>query len=422
MPKVDVTVEPVSVEIEVPDECTVGQWKRMLGDGWLGDKILYSNRLQCYLVDRGGALGDEEHIPTLPQRIFMKGPNSVLKMLELALNKQSGRRSSKPIPKAPPERGYMPKAAPPPAASPVRPAPADPVPPVAKAPVVASSPSPLWPKDQNSRLSVYSAGYQGMRPYMEDRACGLLAIPGYPEASVFGVFDGHGGYQVAQMAAERLPRVLVEKLKAGAEPGEAMKDAFCSFDDDLRQNSSTSFQKMGSTAIMTLLLEAAGGYHLYCANCGDSRAVLCRNDAAVALSQDQKPNNPEERQRIEAAGGKVGLSGPCYRIDSGLNLSRALGDFLYKANRELPAEQQKVICLPEILEVQINSEDQFFVMASDGVFEVFSSDQLIEELLKERRRLKTWPMAVDSILKRAWSSGDNVSICLVEFLQADVVA
>eukprot|EP00439_Symbiodinium_sp_Y106_P009755 s1063_g1.t1 len=130
------------------------------------------------------------------------------------------------------------------------------------------------------------------------------------------------------------------------------------------------------------LLEAAGGYHLYCANCGDSRTVLCRNDAAVALSQDQKPNNPEERQRIEAAGGKVGLSGPCYRIDSGLNLSRALGDFLYKANRELPAEHQKVICLPEILEVQINSEDQFFVMASDGVFEVFSSDQLIEELLK----------------------------------------
>ncbi|OLP91878.1 putative protein phosphatase 2C T23F11.1 [Symbiodinium microadriaticum] len=262
-------------------------------------------------------------------------------MLELALNKQSGRRSSKPIPKVPSDRGYLPKAAPPPASPQVRPVPAEPGPPTTvKAPVLASSPSSLWPKDQNSRLCVYSAGYQGMRPYMEDRACGLLAIPGYPKASVFGVFDGHGGYQVAQMAAERLPRVLVEKLKTGAEPGEAMKDAFCSFDDDLRQNSSTSFQKMGSTAIMTLPLA--------------------------------------ERQRIEAAGGK--------------------------ANRELPAEQQKVICLPEIREVQINSEDQFFVMASDGVFEVFSSDQLIEELLKERRRLKTWPMAVDSILKHEASA------------------
>ncbi|CAE7351217.1 unnamed protein product [Symbiodinium natans] len=115
MPTVDVTVEPVSVEVEVPDECTVGQWKRMLGDGWLGDKILYSHKLQCFMVDQGGALGDEESIPTLPNRIFMKGPGSVLKMLELALNKQSGRRTSKSIPKMPLERGYAPKVALPPA-------------------------------------------------------------------------------------------------------------------------------------------------------------------------------------------------------------------------------------------------------------------------------------------------------------------
>ena len=39
----------------------------------------------------------------------------------------------------------------------------------------------------------------------------------------------------------------------------------------------------------------------------------------------------QERGRIERAGGRVELHGPCWRIDGGLNLSRALGDFLYKA-------------------------------------------------------------------------------------------
>ncbi|CAJ1327679.1 unnamed protein product, partial [Effrenium voratum] len=129
-----------------------------------------------------------------------------------------------------------------------------------------------------------------------------------------------------------------------------------------------------------------------------------------------KPNDPEERRRIEAAGGKVELHGPCWRIDGGLNLSRALGDFLYKARRELPADQQKVISDPEVEEVVLNDTDRFLVMASDGVFEIFNSDELVEELLREKRRLSSWQSAIDSVLKKSWSSGDNVSICLVEFL------
>merc|ERR1740138_1317176 len=112
---------------------------------------------------------------------------------------------------------------------------------------------------------------------------------------------------------------------------------------------------MGSTAVVALV-ECEGppaqlGYpkRIVVANCGDSRAVLCRGGEAVALSEDQKPDVASERERIERAGGFVAAVGPCLRIDGwGLNLSRALGDFHYKAREDLQPHEQKVSAFPEM--------------------------------------------------------------------------
>jgi len=41
------------------------------------------------------------------------------------------------------------------------------------------------------------------------------------------------------------------------------------------------------------------------ANVGDSRAVLCRGGRTLELSEDHKPGRPDERRRIELAGGEV---------------------------------------------------------------------------------------------------------------------
>jgi serine/threonine protein phosphatase PrpC len=65
---------------------------------------------------------------------------------------------------------------------------------------------------------------------------------------------------------------------------------------------------------------------LYVANAGDSRCVLGRAGKAVALSFDHKPENEEERARIENAGSTI-TDG---RVDGNLNLSRSLGDLKYK--------------------------------------------------------------------------------------------
>lgn len=40
-------------------------------------------------------------------------------------------------------------------------------------------------------------------------------------------------------------------------------------------------------------------------NAGDSRAILCSDGQAIALSEDHKPGNQKETDRIEKAGGHV---------------------------------------------------------------------------------------------------------------------
>ena len=74
---------------------------------------------------------------------------------------------------------------------------------------------------------------------------------------------------------------------------------------------------------------------IYAANAGDSRCVLARGGKALPLSFDHKPDNEEERRRIEHAGSTITEG----RVDGNLNLSRSLGDLKYKGNTSLKPEE-----------------------------------------------------------------------------------
>ena len=87
----------------------------------------------------------------------------------------------------------------------------------------------------------------------------------------------------------------------------------------------------GCTATVVLISKDS----IYCANAGDSRTVLARSSGTKMcepLSDDHKPENDEERKRIEAAGGFVEEN----RVNGSLNLSRSMGDFEYKSKKDLP--------------------------------------------------------------------------------------
>jgi len=95
----------------------------------------------------------------------------------------------------------------------------------------------------------------------------------------------------------------------------------------------------------------------------------------VALSEDHKPQNPIELKRIEAAGGEVKNN----RVNGILALSRALGDFRFKNNANLPPEAQAVTAEPDVTVHTRNGEkDEFMVVACDGIWDVLDNSQVID--------------------------------------------
>ena len=181
----------------------------------------------------------------------------------------------------------------------------------------------------------------------------------------------------------------------------------------------------GSTAVLVVQVENS----LFCANAGDSRAILyCKNGDIINLSHDHKPENPGEKERIIANGGRVEkfyedgeYVGPYrvwYRTEGypGLAMSRSLGDFVSK----------KVGCIytPDIIEHTIDKNSLFLIIASDGIWE-FLSNQDVCKMIKPYYMLKDTESASRVIIQEAakqWkkecSSQDDISCIVVFFYQS----
>ena len=104
--------------------------------------------------------------------------------------------------------------------------------------------------------------------------------------------------------------------------------------------------------------------------------MLCKNEIAIALSYDHKPQNAAEKERIENAGGTVSEN----RVDGNLALSRALGDFEYKSNSQKSRAEQKVTADPDITETDLTDDCRFVVLACDGIWDVKSSQECVDFL------------------------------------------
>jgi len=135
---------------------------------------------------------------------------------------------------------------------------------------------------------------------------------------------------------------------------------------------------VGCTAVCILLTER----EVVCANAGDSRGILCRNGRPIELSHDHKPNHKTESDRIEAAGGRVETvsmgTRVHYRINGNLNVSRAIGDHEYKKKPELGHEKQMICSTPDIVTVPLTREDEFIVLACDGVWDVKTNQEVCD--------------------------------------------
>jgi serine/threonine protein phosphatase PrpC len=230
---------------------------------------------------------------------------------------------------------------------------------------------------------------QGWRDSMEDYCVVDLEVG--QGAVCLGVLDGHGGKEVAAFAAGHLARSIAGKLSSNTVET-VLKDSFLEVDEALRTGEVQAqlgnslgdgttgeviANEQGCAALISLLM----GSDVYIANAGDCRCVMGVNGQAIQLTTDHKPILPLERERIVAAGSTV-VDG---RVNDILDLSRGLGDLVFKGNADISAEAQAITALPDVIKVKITPNTDFMVMATDGVWDVLTSEACVDFVYQKMR-------------------------------------
>ncbi|KAL4465972.1 hypothetical protein ABPG74_004209 [Tetrahymena malaccensis] len=302
----------------------------------------------------------------------------------------------------------------------------------------------VYDQNKGKKVEFCAASMQGWRNTMEDSHIAEISIDGDDDACVFGVFDGHGGSEVAQFVKKYFVQELSKNpnFKSKQNLGDALKETFISIDkrmitkegikelhqlrDPSRTGNNTDYDLQtiyaGCTANVCLIYNN----QLYVANSGDSRSVLCSKDQPFAMSIDHKPDDKIELERIRAAGGFVAEG----RVNGNLNLSRAMGDFEYKdiseqgGDKVYPKDPEKtmITVVPDIKSKNLIATDRFLLMGCDGIWECKSNEELMEFIIQRLDRntpLKSiLEELLDTILAKDCSEGigcDNMTVILVVF-------
>jgi len=218
---------------------------------------------------------------------------------------------------------------------------------------------------------------EGVRGSQEDR------FKVDDSCAYYAVYDGHGGDKASKYCEKHLEDYVMEKIDElgadaeDAEYEEAFKEAFVELDEKFLEKRLDD----GTTACVG---HVSGNGKLYLANVGDSRAiVVCRDGGVVEMSQDHKPDLPQEKKRIEAAYHDVevitdivdGKRIKIARVDGMLAVSRAIGDGSLKDMME--PEKCAVTCVPEVRSLVLDpAKHRFLVIACDGIWDVYSNQEV----------------------------------------------
>ncbi|CAI9089472.1 OLC1v1024055C1 [Oldenlandia corymbosa var. corymbosa] len=256
-----------------------------------------------------------------------------------------------------------------------------------------------------------------------------------------GVFDGHGphGHLVARKVRDALPLKILSTMKSSdtkqngsgancckgdpkldvVDPEkngstenevdhlwrESFLKSYRAMDKELRSHPNLDCFCSGSTAV-TIVKQ---GSNLFIGNIGDSRAILGSKDGgdkmvAIQLTVDLKPDLPREAERIKRCKGRVFALQDEPEVQRvwlpfddapGLAMARAFGDFCLK--------EYGVISIPEFSHRILTEKDKFIVLASDGVWDVLSNDEVVEIVSSASTRSSAARIVVESAA-REWKS------------------
>ena len=259
-----------------------------------------------------------------------------------------------------------------------------------------------------------------------------------PTNIYMGVCDGHGdfGKEISSFLVTNLPLVLGNFLRIfnikdislsdNATLLPIVKNSFKQINKNILLEKQIDSTLSGSTCVSLIYTPKK----VFCINLGDSRCIVGRFDGqnwtSKDLSVDHKPEIESEKERIIQNGGIVRQSkdedgeflGPqrVWRQDvemPGLAMSRSFGDQI--------AHQLGVICEPEMVEYELNEEDKFLILASDGIWQFISSQECVD-IVKDYYISESYKGALKHLYKEScqrWideeESIDDMTLIIVFF-------
>lgn len=290
----------------------------------------------------------------------------------------------------------------------------------------------------------------GPRDEMEDAWCVRTVNSLSGRILYVGMFDGHGGAASSFFLKNNMLKFTDDvgiKMCSRAVKGDVSHESIADETNPL----SLAFERAdsalldhlgslgdpecwsGSTATVCFVSKR----YILVANVGDSRAVLGRNNRAIQLSSDHRPigsskSGRNEISRVIASGGWISQM----RVCGILGVTRAFGDYEFKGGREELLQELEatgvrcqgdmkrppVIAIPDVRVFERSIDDDFCVIATDGLWDVINTAQAITfvRMMVVKNGVQDMTAVAQALVQRAIEARtqDNVS-CVVLDLRAN---
>lgn len=263
-------------------------------------------------------------------------------------------------------------------------------------------------------LSVFSKKGLKSSPFNQDD----FSIIFNKETLLISVFDGHGiyGNEISNYLHIVLPNMILTHPSFPSEIESVLRESFFKCNIYLHQYCETAKKTTdlsGSTCTILILHTNT----LYICNIGDSKAILIDNKNQVhKLTVDHKPNDPKEKERIIKSGGEIKQlnNETSHRIFvknmriPGISVSRAFGDSI--------AQTIGVTVDPEISKRNIEEDDLYLVVCSDGVWEFLTDINAMDIIISN-----TTENPASVLVNRAWDKWIEIEIDAADDITAVVL-
>lgn len=258
------------------------------------------------------------------------------------------------------------------------------------------------------KYELFAESAKGPRSRNEDTYCifeyfnVLLNIPD-KEVMCIGVFDGHSGQRGSEYARAQLPVQIGRQQAFSDDISKAITSGFLKTEEYFLRRANDHSLDCGTTATCIFINDDT----ITVGNCGDAKVILSRsNGDIIELVDIHNASREEEKLRVQEAGGAVVWYGT-WRVNGVLAVSRSIGD---------RAHCDVVIAEPEIKSHKMDGEEEFLLAATDGLWDVMSSEE-VHEFVLATAKTKGRRNVVKFLLRKVYELGskDNTTIAVVFF-------